>query len=117
MTEKLTVVNKSINYKIFEIAISILRNQRRTRQVSVMSRHREEQHLQQQSDDRAQLILGGRYIKKEALTQLSFLDFRINTLPLLKTNRTRACTTHADQNKNMPKEEAKDKVKEIVSII
>ena len=35
---------------------------------------------------------GGRYIKKEILTQGSFLDFRIRILRLLITNRTRACT-------------------------
>ena len=49
---------------------------------------------------------GGRYIKKEILTQGSFLDFRIRILRLLITNRTRACTnctTHADQNKNLTK--------------
>ena len=38
------------------------------------------------------LLGGGRYIKKEILTQGSFLDFRIRILRLLITNRTRACT-------------------------
>ena len=56
-------------------------------------------------------LLGGRYIKKEIITQVSFLYLRIRMLRLLITNRTRncmnstprACTTHAlcrvDQNK------------------
>ena len=48
------------------------------------------------SDDESSAVefclLGGRYIKKEILTQGSFFDFRIRILRLLITNRTRACT-------------------------
>ena len=59
------------------------------------------------------LLGGGRYIKKEILTQGSFLDFRIRILRLLITNRTRACTnctTHADQNKNLTTKTCQKKI-------